>query len=574
MRGHIPHQSVQAISMRRRRHLGSIIGLSKPRLLIIIASLLVGGFALAMLAVNLLIDRAMGQPGETTAKYFPADTQVYFTINLRPGASQISKARNVFSIFENTSGFEDQREDLVGDLDDETGIDLRDDVAPWIGKDITFASFGASSPLDSQWVVLLQTNDRKASERFLDKLRLHLEGQQSFRFEKAGYQDGSLIYDEENEHAGFGLTDKYALVGSDSDVIRSMIRQFVSPPSNPLSEEKTFVGMIDHLSPDRFMLLFVRDGGLHNYGSIMDSSILDTLVQYIPEAAGLSASFTDTGIQLVLYLEEPQVDELGAQHNFLHLASVLPEDTLLMVSGTNVAGIWQSLRGTLRDRNDYRGDRIDHAFDVMEDELGISVEAQLIGQLTGETSLAVLPASGGTGGSIFQGLALAEVGDTGPFLTALEKLTSFLEDEEGLRTGRVALGDYEAVTLDLTDQGEGVRGYSPGYLITGDQVALGTTLQALSTVIETLEGRRQSLNMESEFSRLKELTPGNTSMYVFADITGLINLVADSLPSNAKARYENEIHPFLVPFRSMLLAGTCSVESTEFHLVLTVEDTR
>ena len=82
------------------------------------------------------------------------------------------------------------------------------------------------------------------------------------------------------------------------------------------------------------------------------------------------------------------------------------------------------------------------------------------------------------------------------------------------------------------------------------------------------------MNMESESSRLKELTPGNTSMYVFADITGLINLVADSLPSNAKARYENEIHPFLVPFRSMLLAGTSSVESTEFHLVLTVEDTR
>ena len=63
----------------------------------------IGGVVLiAVIAVVsvlvVLFLREMGQPGEITAKFLPRNTQVYFTINLRPGMNQIERGLKINSI--------------------------------------------------------------------------------------------------------------------------------------------------------------------------------------------------------------------------------------------------------------------------------------------------------------------------------------------------------------------------------------------------------------------------------------------------------------------------------------------
>ena len=68
-------------------------GLFRTRNLIFASSVTIIIAAIAVTA--LLVLRQLGSPGEATAKFLPDDTQVYFTVNLRPGAGQISKALKI-----------------------------------------------------------------------------------------------------------------------------------------------------------------------------------------------------------------------------------------------------------------------------------------------------------------------------------------------------------------------------------------------------------------------------------------------------------------------------------------------
>ena len=326
---------------------------------------------------------------------------------------------------------------------------------------------------------------------------------------------------------------------------------------------------------------FARSGDLYGDGEQGHFRPYDALSHYTPDAIGLSGSFIDQGIQIDLYSETPGGEVLLAGENSLDIAGSLPEDTLLMISSTGIKQLWQRLRNTLKNRNDYRSDRIDQAVDALEDETGISLEEDIIGELIGEIAIAVLPSRVGIGedtpyleSGAIEGLALAQVGDTSPFHTALEKLDSFLEEERSALARRTVLGEYEAVTLDLGEPGEPGGSYSPGYLLGERLVVLGTTLDALSGMVETIEGEKQPLGLDPEFSRLTEMASDNTSLVVFADTAGLIDMVVDSIPPEARAYYEDELSPFLDPFRTFFAAGASSGDSTVLTLVLTVAETR
>ncbi|MCH8146287.1 MAG: hypothetical protein IIA55_16385, partial [Gemmatimonadetes bacterium] len=88
-----------------------------------VISALIGLAAVAAVVavVLFLLFREVSRPGEETAKFLPADTQVYLSINLRPGVGQIMDARGFIAIVQ-TDDFLDRRDDLLDDFEDETGI--------------------------------------------------------------------------------------------------------------------------------------------------------------------------------------------------------------------------------------------------------------------------------------------------------------------------------------------------------------------------------------------------------------------------------------------------------------------
>ena len=97
-------------------------GLFRKRNWVIAGATLLLAVVLIAVVVGVMVLRELGDPGEVTADLLPADTQLYFTINLRPGGSQISKALNIKSILESTPGFEKKTRRAAGRITRRDGI--------------------------------------------------------------------------------------------------------------------------------------------------------------------------------------------------------------------------------------------------------------------------------------------------------------------------------------------------------------------------------------------------------------------------------------------------------------------
>ena len=153
---------------------------------------LIGTLAARFGGLKDLVNVVVGEPPEVTARFLPDDTLVYFTINREPGAGQLAKARNIRDIFDGTLNYTTERDELATDIEDETGIDVLSEVYDWIGSDLTFALLDLRQKdrrgnpcCDLDWVVLVQTKDRTASENFLRDLVRFLEDEEFLQFAEA-----------------------------------------------------------------------------------------------------------------------------------------------------------------------------------------------------------------------------------------------------------------------------------------------------------------------------------------------------------------------------------------------------
>ena len=544
------------------------------------ATLLLAVVVIAVV-VWVMVLRELGEPGEVTADLLPADTQLYFTINLRPGGSQISKALNIKSILESTPGFEKKRDQRLDELQEETGIDIEDDILPWLGRDITFALLDASAE-PAEWIVLLQTDDRDASQVFLEDLVEFLEDTEFMEFKRRTRGD-ALIFNEEFDEISFGLTDDYVLFGPTEDVVREMIRDLESPPSRPLSDDAAFLQIRELVPDERFMLLFIDTEQLIEDALQIASPLgtgFGTIEDSIPDAIVMSGSFIDKGMKLDLFFDTPRASLVASDGGALDISKALPEDTLLLMSLTGVQEGWKLARESISDSDDFDvrgfGDLLDDALDDLEDTTGIDLETEVIDELIGAIALAWLPGDlqfeqSGILPAI-EALFLAELGNTRGMEELMEELTGILEDEVGLDVRRDRIGPFDAVAIDLGELGAGIGDFSPGYMFTDDMWVVGTTEDSLFRVADTIGGAEKSLKSNPEFRRLSALTPKDPSQVIFADVAGIIETVVDSLPRDDRREFDDEARPFVDRLHSFFAGAGVSEETTHLSFVLTVRE--
>ena len=533
-----------------------------------------------------LVERVVGEPPEATAKFLPADTLVYFTVNREPGAGQLAKAREIKSIFEGVLPFESEREEALKGIEEQFGINVLDDFYDWIGSDLTFALLDVREDPHSDccsvdWIVLVRTKDRAASELFLDDLVLLLEDQEFLEFEKGPLLRDGIVYVEEDEAISFGLTGEYALIASSSTVARDIARNLESPPLNPLSEDETFQRVAGRLPSERFLLAFVR--GQDTYKDLKQGAdpYYDYLGwlkprRYVPEAAGVSATFIDQGFRVDLYSDTPPGVILAAVNNPLSMAGLLPQDTLFAASGTGLEEAWEQARNILEEVSGSGARGLDRGLNWLAEATGVDAERDIIRELSGEIVLAVLPSRFRLADDVdfisgaIEVAAMAEIGDSAGAKRALEELVDRLDEEEGVRARERSVGEYEAVFLDLSEQDVvEVRGFSPGYLFTDELIVMSSTLDAMFRTMDSVDGTAPALSSNARFSELTKLAPYNASYIVFADIAGLVDMVVACLPSDTRASYEDNIRPSLVPLDAFFAAATSNDEFTLLTLALT-----
>jgi hypothetical protein len=546
--------------------------------------LLVGGGAFLIVAaivvvvVVLLLLRGMSRPGEVTARYLPANTQVYISVNLRPGSEQMGLARKVIDRLQ-TDDFLDRRDDLLDEAEDETGIHFLDDVTSWIGSDVSLALLDAG-PDRLEWILLAQVNDRESAVDFIEDLADFLEGELNTEF-VADRRSGVDLW-VAGEDLAVALTGEYMLMADSEDTIDEMLDNLESPPSRPLGDSPEFLAARESLPAERVMFMFVQA-----------EDVLETLVDAVglyeeeeeevlrqaqrntPEYVAASASFVDNGIRFELVGETPSRAFTLDGVNGLNSPEALPIDTLVLFSAVGVDQAWEELRDSIENldpdsQNDFEG-----FLEDVEDELGVDLERDVIDALTGEVAFALLPSDlggllgGGPASGVVEGLLLAGVRDARSIMNALDTFADALEDE-GFDIDRDSLGEYEVVTTRADDFPGGA--YQPGYIVTEEWAVVGSNVDGLEAFYEAVSGETDTLGSKAEFRELIEAVPEPLHYLVYADIAGVLEMVEDALDADTAKEYRREVKPLVDQLSAFMLAVSVTDADIRLSATLTLRE--
>ena len=539
--------------------------------------------AVVVVVLLFLFLREISRPGEATAEFFPSNTMAYASINLRPGVGQIDKAIE-FGDLLRTDEFTDEEEDLLDDVEEETGIHPLDDVTSWLGTDISFAILDVDEDEGLvEWVLMAQVSDEDEAADFVEKLRDYLEDELYTDFDEDEI-GGAEAWIADDEDVAIALTGDYLLVADSEDTIEDMLDNMDSTPDRSLAEDEQFMAAREALPEGRLMFTYLSMEDildlsdvavdLVNELGVSDSWIVDNAPEYV----AASVSFIDKGVRVDV-ISDAAISSLSIDSDTdLRSAEVVPEDTLFLLSYAGVTDAWDELRDTLEESDPYAAEDLDEFLEDIEDETGIDVEEDVMESLTGEVALAILPGdvsistSDGELVGLLQAVFLAGLDDPSGIEDAMEELVELIEDE-GYDTGSESIGNYDAVILDMDQFDEDViEGYEAGYVITDDWLAVGTTVDSLDSFFDAYEGGASSLSSGDKFSGLVDMAPAPLHFLAMADVAGILEMVVDGLDEYDLEDYEEDVQPFVENLSGFMFAGSLTDERWHFTVALTLED--
>ena len=548
--------------------------------------LIVGASAFVVVLIVLsvaafLFLRGLSRPGEATAHFMPRDTMAYVSVNLRPGAGQLKDGREFLSLVQ-THDFLEKRDELLEEVEDETGIHLLDDVGPWVGTHASFALLDAGEG-DPEWVLMVEVGDRDAALDFVGDLLSYLEeGVLRTGFDDDDYR-GAELWLAEDEPLALGLTEEYFLMAGGEDALKEMVRNVDSPPSRSLLEDSSFTEARDSLPSERVLFMYAR-------GPELFDSALDVFDPYggwertvaqveddVPEYVAGSASFVKRGMRFDFVGGAASGGFSIDSTKGLESARVVPGDTVLFLAAGGFAEAWDEFRDSMEEFDPYSSAEFQTFVDELEEETGTDLERDVIDSLTGEMAVALLPSSfrwnryGGFEPGILEVLWLVGLEDSREIEDALDDFSEMMEDS-GADLDRGSLGDYEMVTADLSGFEPALGGYEAGYLVTDDWLAVGSTLESLEAFNDTVSGDSDSLDSVGEYSRLADMVMAPVHLLFYADLAVLRELVEDSLDEETREEYESDVQPFVEQLGAFLASGSLTREELRFTAILTVHE--
>ena len=520
--------------------------------------------------------QSLSHSPEETAKFLPVETSLYASMNLRPGVGQLTKLRDILDLFKENPKFEEKLDELYGDLEKETGIDVEEELFPWVGPEIALAipTFeGIEETPDI--VAFIGHTDKGAAESFLRKLLAYGEESGETEYEET-LTRGRLIFvvdplDDVSVH--IALADDYIVVATGSGMLAQTLDRMDSGQAQiSLFDDAGFQEAREAAESPRFGLMYIDVAGIIDQAGeeALGEEIVESVQDFsdqLPDFIVASASFIDNGILVSTSFDYPVEEELfvPAVANSLGSTRLASEDTVGLLSFVGVQDGWESLREELADLPDLD---LEEAFDEIEAEIGIDIERDVLGWMTGEMAFAVLlPGGVSFNTDEIHANAYVEFDDRDKALFGIERIRAALEDG-GVDFDVVDIEGNEAVVADVGDD-LGTPNLLPGYVVLDDYVVIGTTLASLRQAVLAEKGDISSLRESSAFNRPLGAVGDSTDLVAFGNIRRIVQEALDQLDETEFEEYVETADPFLAPLEGFLLGAAVDESLVTVSAVIT-----
>ncbi len=535
-----------------------------------------GGALLALLAIAAVaayffLPGLRGSEPESTARYFPENTFVYSWATFSPGIARGKRMLDLWNRLEELPQFEDTVDDLLEDLEEETGIDFKEDVLPWVGPELSLGLMNATGE-SVDVVALIGVKDHDAASEFVRELLTYMEDDGS-EFERQDDIRGFEVWADRGSDMALALSGDWFMVGSAEDRLNEVLGLVSGEEGPSLAISASFQEARAAMNGDRAMSLYIDLEAtidllpeLSGSGAEVLSDVTGVDLAPGADAVGdlntpdwlaVSVGFMDRGI-VVDAVAPFGSDILGGFDHAEDPAKALPGDTLffsaasfepdldkwrtelekytvadLLVPETadEMTGVVsEELEGHL-DPDSTIAEAMDYVIDVIDESFEIDLEDDLFDHLGGQAVIGVrefdftrVEEVDSYAIDAVAMLSLRPSGGEG-LMRTVDRLMDLLEEASGeelpARVTKDIGADHEAVMLDIEDLA-GETAYSPGYVLHGGYMAIGSTERALKAVVEALDGAGTALSGALEYRRARESLPDVAQFLMYLDLHRII----------------------------------------------------
>jgi hypothetical protein len=533
------------------------------------------GVILLALGVGLLAWQLFGKRPNSIPQLLAGDTQVYATItpNLSdlPNIQRLRQAFPEALDYQNSGSTSDQLAELLG-------VDFNTDIAPWIGTEVAAAvanlpldqalapnrlSGGNSAELLAQAdvLLLLSSRDDKAAQAFLDKQRLHREGQgQQFATSQA---KGTTIYAQQGGDpspiAAFAVLRGNVVFATGPALIAAIAERDPNG-ADTLAKSANFTQVQAAMPANRLGFIFIDGAPVARAISANSAELLGQLQGPAADRAadqlkslagmrgiGLSISVLADGVALdsTVSFDRSKLTPATLAQIEESASPVSPErvsrisaDSLAAVSFRIPASFGKQIREALAGLPGS-----DEQIAAFEKQSGMSLDNDLLSWLPGEASLVLMPGENILGmAAPVTGYFALKPADLAGAKAGIKKIVAALAQQGGefsLREEAVGGAPWQVYGSEQQVAG--------GYAFIGDELVIGVGPKAMAAAASP----SRPIDGQAAYKAGVAALPTPNAGMVFVNLPAVVELVqrqSDSLTPELAGR--------LKPFKAIAAAGS------------------
>lgn len=526
----------------------------------------VAGLAVAAI-VAVAILAGQGGIAAAAAGYLPATTVAYLDARLDlPGdqRDQVAELLSRFPGFADKAALESKLDEtfdrLMSAAVDGGQYSYTGDIKPWFGGQVTVAltslpDFAASTP-SVPALVLMSVKDAAKAQVLLDELIATSEASGTIVQEEAF--EGATLWTMEDPsapspdmgRAALALTADTIVLGQNADAVRASLTLGAKGGAT-LAASAAYQEALKAL-PEARLGTFYLDGlamraalAAALLASPTAAPGLDSALAAFPERIVGALHVADGRVIAEIQSTLPASVELPADHTS-DLAGRVPATSLAYFEAHSLGEAVGTLVTQLKSAPQLSS--MTEQLQVVEGVLGAPLEAYL--DWVGDSAIII-----GVEGEQPNGALVAQVRDTAVAAQRLGQLGTLIELAAltGSAGIQVATSEHAAVTITEVrlDQAPGVV---IAWALKGDTFVIGVGEGSVESVLDVTAAT--SLGADPRFeAALGAGGATSNSGLVYVDLAGAREAMEALIPERERARYDQEIKPWLEPFDSLIVVA-------------------
>jgi hypothetical protein len=501
----------------------------------------------------------------------PADVPMFFSITANP-EKYVVRAPELFQ-----ADLRAALDETYAEMFDMTGLNFQEDVAAWMGEQLTFGIFSLDVNPDPEvetpsFIVATTTSDPALSSAFVQRAWSEMEAD-GVVFESST-TDGVTLTVQTDAPAGEGLItaeidDQFVLFANDMDAVEQALA--VYQEGNGISTLDTFQTTLAlanqgdpllwaYINPsffadEEFLATLAEVDGMPS--PVLPPESLATLEAMRSIVVSVGWEQQNVRMQMMIDVDPEQLPLDDVQLAAGELIKQLPSTALMVITSSGIGSSWEQSLASAQEMDPEFEEILNEIRAEVLAETGLDLDEDILGWMDGEMGVVVLP----------------DAEATNPFAYNMGALIA-------IETSDRETAENTFAVLDELATEYGVRvSESAGQVIWGDPF-LGqpmlvrawqddTVLLTSSTGLQALFGADPSLVEAGTLQAVYEGLPGDNAGYFMLNLAGIVATVEQLVPPEMldMADIDEET---LAMLRSLGGLGLSAYEADDTHIGLDI----